>query len=266
LTDTLPESLSREGRSELTSKLLSQARYASDSERRRIEDLVIEANVPVAASVAHRFRGRGLDGDDLEQVAYLGLVKAVRGFEVERGAPFLSFAVPTIRGEIKRHFRDHVWAVRPPRELQEVRAAIPAAEEELTARLHRSPRPQEIADHCGLDVELVIEALSRGMHYRAVSLDQPLDAGDQTSGSTLSDFVPTIDDDISWAETSLDLQAAVRTLSARDRQILARRIRDEWTQQQIADELGVSQMQVSRLLRSILARLRTIMGRDDIAL
>lgn len=248
----------RTEREERTQRLLMEARRTTQVVRRReLEDQVIETNVAVAASVAHRFQGRGLETDDLEQVAYLGLVKAVRRFEAERGASFLSFAVPTIRGEIKRHFRDHVWAVRPPRRLQELRADLPEAQEALGARLHRSPTPTELAEHVGADVEHVLEALSSQMHFRAVSLDQPTETSSGTSAQTpLHELIGVDDGDYARAEVAMDLEVAVAGLPERDRNILAWRITEEWTQRQIADELDLSQMQVSRLLRTILDRLR----------
>lgn len=261
MTSTLTTMTSREKREETTQQLLAAARRAPGGERRRLEDEAIRVNVPVAASVAHRFQGRGLETDDLEQVAYLGLVKAVRRFEADRGASFLSFAVPTIRGEIKRHFRDHVWAVRPPRRLQELRAAIPEAQEALSASLHRTPTAEELAERVGADVEHVLEALSTGMHFHAVSLDQPTDAMSGAAPQTpLHELIGVEDGDYARAEVSLDLREAIATLSERDRKILTWRVREEWTQRQIADRLGLSQMQVSRLLRSILDRLREQMA------
>jgi len=263
VTSSLAVSVPRAEREERTRQLLAEARRTTSPRRRRqLEDRAIEANVAVAASVAHRFQGRGLETDDLEQVAYLGLVKAVRRFEDGRGCSFLSFAVPTIRGEIKRHFRDHVWAVRPPRRLQEVRADIPAAQESLSARLHRSPTPHELADFIGADVEQVVEALSSGMHFRAVSLDQPTEAASGTSPRTpLHELMGAADGGYARAEVAIDLRDAIATLSDRDRKILNWRVTEEWTQRQIADELQLSQMQVSRLLRSILDRLREQLAR-----
>ncbi|CAN5832451.1 SigB/SigF/SigG family RNA polymerase sigma factor [soil metagenome] len=237
--------------------LVAASRTQDPTGCRRLQDQVIELNVAVAASVAHRFQGRGLEADDLEQVAYLGLVKAVRRFDASHGVSFLSFAVPTIRGEIKRHFRDHVWAVRPPRRLQELRADIPGAQEKLSARLRRSPTPRELAQHLDADVDQVLEVLSSSMHFHAVSLDQPTEASTGSSMQTpLHELIGAHDGDYARTETVIDLRGAVASLPERDRQILDWRITQEWTQRQIADTLGLSQMQVSRLLRGILTRLR----------
>ena len=245
-------------RDQRTHDLLAEASNAQSADcRRRLQDEVIEVNVPVASSVAHRFQGRGLESADLEQVACLGLVKAVRRYDSERGVPFLSFAVPTIRGEIKRHFRDHVWAVRPPRRLQELRADIPGAQERLSAHLRRSPTPTELAEHLGVEVDHVVEVLSAGMHFHAVSLDQPTDvSGGSLPSTPLHELIGSHDGDFSRTETRIDLSAAVSSLPERDRQILEWRITEQRTQREIATELGLSQMQVSRLLRGILTRLR----------
>ncbi len=253
---------SRDEREQRTHECLGEARGTpSAGHRRLLEDEAIELNLPVAASVAHRFQGRGLETEDLEQVAYLGLVKAVRRFEAERGASFLSFAVPTIRGEIKRHFRDHVWAVRPPRRLQELRASIPEAQERLSALLHRSPTPRELARHLGAEPGQVLEALSSSMHFHAVSLDQPAEAtGASLQQTPLHELIGSDDGDYARAESAIDLQDAIAALSCRDRQILTWRVTEDWTQRQIADALGLSQMQVSRLLRTILAGLRQQIG------
>src|SRR6478735_12037320 len=149
----------QESRTEATARLFSERRTAEPLVRRRLEEEVIRANMRVAADASRRFRNRGIADDDLEQVAYVGLVKAVQGFDPERGHDFLSFAIPTIRGEVRRHFRDLGWTVRPPRSIQETQSKMIACEGELYQRFGRAPRPSEIAAHLGLELEAVVEAL-----------------------------------------------------------------------------------------------------------
>ena len=136
--------------------------HAPDDEQRRagLQDRVVELNMQIAVDVARRYRSRGVAAEDLEQVAYLGLVKAVRGFDPERATDFLSYAVPTIRGEVRRYFRDHGWVVRPPRTVQQAQARITSVESDLCQELGRAPRPSEIAERLGLDLDLVVEALA----------------------------------------------------------------------------------------------------------
>src|SRR3954454_8000576 len=161
----------QESRSEATARLFHERRTASPSDRHLIEEELIRINMGVAADASRRFRNRGIADDDLEQVAYFGLVKAVRGFDPDRGHHFLSFAIPTIRGEVRRHFRDLGWSVRPPRSIQEAQARIQAVEGELIQQLGPSPRPTEFAANLGVYVEVVIEALGASGCYSPISLD-----------------------------------------------------------------------------------------------
>lgn len=209
--------------------------------------------MPLARQLANRYRNRGIPLDDLQQVAYLGLVKAVHGFKPETGREFLGYAVPTIRGELRKHFRDAGWTVRPPRRIQELQAQVWSVEADLTQELHRSPRPAEIAERLGVNVEDVVEACSADGCFTPSSLDAP------SVGATtpLADRQGEEDHGFETSEAKVMLAPVVRELGERDRKILELRFFRGWTQQQIGEEVGVTQMQVSRLLSRILNDLRT---------
>ncbi|NUR06502.1 MAG: sigma-70 family RNA polymerase sigma factor [Nocardioidaceae bacterium] len=209
-------------------------------------------NLPVARSIARRYCRRGIDREDLEQVAAVGLVHAAQHFDADRHKDFLSYAVPTVRGHVRRHFRDAGWAVRPPRRLQELEQLVSRTAEELTQELGRSPRPQEIADRLDADVDEVVEALTiddRGC-FTPTHYDDPLRA---PGGPVADDPAP---DGSEAAEARLMLAPAVKTLSERDRLIVRMRFFEGCTQSEIGRVLGVTQMQVSRLLTRILDDLR----------
>ena len=246
-------------RREQTDHLLREA--ASETSPQRREDLleeVIRINIPVARALAARYRNRGQAMEELEQVACVGLVRAVRSFDPDRGADLLVLAVPTILGEIKRYFRDHAWDVRPPRRLQELRPRLRSEEERLTQELGSRPGARELAAALGCDESEVRElaVADLGVEY----LDRP--AADGTSVEPMHQL-PTADRGFEQVEASATIGPAFRRLSDQDRRILALRFVEEYTQQQIADELGVSQMQVSRLLRRILNELRAAIGELD---
>jgi RNA polymerase sigma-B factor len=247
--------LTRTQRIERTAHLLEQAQTATPTERQRLLDEVVLLNMPVARSVAHRYRSKGIAEDDLDQVAYLALVRAARQFDPGYERDFLTYAVPTIRGELKKHFRDAGWAVRPPRWIQELQSRISEAAAELSQELGRSPRPPEIATRLDEDPERVLEALSTDGCYVADSLDRPMreqEAGSPSIGDNLSDEAAAYD----AAEARVLLAPVVRRLSDRDRRILDLRFFHDRTQQEIADDIGVTQMHVSRLLARILGDLR----------
>ena len=204
--------------------------------------------------ITRRYRRRGLNHDDLQQAAYLGLVKAVQGFDPAFERDFLSYAVPTISGAVKRYFRDFGWTVRPPRRIQELQAEVSRASDDLSSTLGRSPRPSEVAQYLDTDLDSVIEALSADGCFTPASLDQPL--GDD-EGDPLSALLGGEDDELERAETRVRLAPAMRSLGVRDRRIVELRFFHGWTQQMIAEDIGVTQMQVSRLLARILTELRT---------
>jgi len=213
----------------------------------------VRLNMPLARMLANRYAGRGIALDDLRQVAYLGLVKAVRGYDPTRGREFLVYAIPTIKGEIRRHFRDAGWAVRPPRRIQELQARLWAADAELTQVLHRSPTAAELAEELDVSVDDVIESLAADGCFAPSSLDAP--AADSETGS-LAERLGGQDDEFDRCEARLMLAEAVRDLGERDRTILRLRFFEGWTQQQIGEKVGVTQMQISRLITRILGDLR----------
>ena len=213
---------------------------------------LIESNLEVASSMAQRFGNRGIDRDDLEQVALLGLIKAAQRFDATAGHDFLSFAVPTIRGELRRHFRDCGWTIRPPRRIQELQARIARAQEELEQLLHRSPRPSEIAQHLDADVDTVVEALAADGYFRPTSLDAPI-----AENTSIAEMLGAEDVAVRVVEAKLVLEPLIAGLPARERRIVHLRFYEERTQQQIADEFGITQAQVSRILMRTLARLRS---------
>jgi RNA polymerase sigma-B factor len=244
----------RATRAEHTARLLAAVSDASDdAERQRLRDEVVLLNMGVANALAARYRHRGVSIEDLRQVAYVALVKASQGFDSTSGHEFLSYAIPTIRGEIKRHFRDHGWSVRPPRRIQELQGRIATAESELSTVLGRSPRPAEVADHLSAQLDDVLEALAADGCFTPTSLDRPVGVdGDTSIGEMLGDE----DRGRDAAEARLMLGPVVRRLADRDRRILMLRFFRGWTQQEIAEDIGVTQMQVSRLLSRILTDLR----------
>ncbi len=237
-----------------TRRLLTQAAATTDElARQRLQDEAVRRSMPVARAIAGRYRDRGLASEDLVQVACLGLVKAVRRYDPALDHDFLAFAVPTIAGEIKRYFRDYGWTVRPPRGIQELRGEVSRARATLTQRLGGSPRSEEVAEHLGVDVERVIEVLGAGGCFTPLSLDAAvIEDGPETLGERL----PEIDVDYARTEARIVLAPVLRALSERDRKILELRFFHGLTQQEIGDRIGVSQMQVSRLLARILRRLR----------
>ena len=218
----------------------------------------IEAWVPMANRLARRFAGRGEPADDLQQTAMVGLIKAVDRYDAERGIDFAAYAIPTIVGEIKRHFRDHTWSVRVPRRLQELRLAINDANNTLSHTLSRAPTVQDIAAHLGLTEEDVLEGLEGARAYQATSLATP--AGGPEGTMELGDTIGADDHGFELAEIRFDLGPALAALDERERRILTLRFYGNQTQTQIAEQIGISQMHVSRLITRALAKLRTRMS------
>jgi RNA polymerase sigma-B factor len=247
------EGTRRRRRIQRTDQLLREAqRYHGATRESRLQE-VIELNAPVARSIARQFRGRGEALEDLEQVGYLGLTKAVHGFDPKRGQEFLPYAIPTITGELKRHFRDVAWAVRPPRRIQELQGEISPAIQELVQEYGRQPRPGEIARHLDCDEGDVVEALACGGCFTPSSLD---DRGPGGDGYSVAERLKTSEGGYSRVEAVHMLSHACQSLKPRDRRILYLRFFKDRTQEQIAGELGVTQMQVSRLLSRIMRDLR----------
>jgi RNA polymerase sigma-B factor len=227
---------------------------ADSPDRPRVRDRVIELYVPLAEYLARRFRNRGEPTDDLVQVANLGLIKSVDGYDPARGAAFTSYAIPMIVGELKRHFRDKGWDVRVPRRLQELRLEITRAGADLAQQLGRSPTVADIAAHLGVHEDDVVEGLDSGHAYRALSLQAPVQ-GDE-AGSELGDLLGEVDPDMQGVEDREALRPLLARLPVREQRIIAMRFFGNLTQSQIAAELGISQMHVSRLLAHALGVLR----------
>jgi RNA polymerase sigma-B factor len=248
--------LAQLSRREATEELLVRMAAADDADRRRLEDQLVEVNLQIAIDVARRYRSRGVPIEDLEQVASLGLVKAARGYDVARGSDFLSYAVPTVRGEVRRYFRDHGWAVRPPRTVQQAQSRITAAESDLCQELGRSPRPSEIAEALDLDLDLVVEALAANGCFSPTSLDATPAGVENGIGERLGED----DESFDSAEARVALQPLLAHLDRRERIMLEMRFFKGATQSEIGEVLGITQMQVSRLLSALLARLRDELG------
>jgi RNA polymerase sigma-B factor len=225
-----------------------------DPDRSRLRDELVEAHLPLVEYLARRFRNRGEPLDDLVQVATIGLIKSVDRFDLDRGVEFSTYATPTIVGEIKRHFRDKGWAIRVPRRLQELKLSLTKATSELSQKQGRSPTVAELAQHLGMSEEEILEGLESANAYSAVSLDAP-DGGDDDSPA-VADSLGMMDDALEGVEYRESLKPLLERLPAREKKILMLRFFGNMTQSQIAGELGISQMHVSRLLARTLAQLR----------
>lgn len=220
---------------------------------------LVEEYLPFARGLARRYARRGESLDDLEQVAAFGLVKAVERFDPERGIRFTSFAAPTIIGELKRHFRDRGWSVQVPRRLQELSLELGKLSSDLAQELGRSPTVSELAARVGADDEEVLEAMELGRTaYQSVSIDEP--AGEQDT-ATLADRLAASEDAGETASNRASLARLLDCLPDRERRILHLRFFEDRTQSEIAEEIGISQMHVSRLIARSLDQLREISGR-----
>ncbi|GAA1241740.1 sigma-70 family RNA polymerase sigma factor [Oryzihumus leptocrescens] len=255
-------------RNDQTLELLEQAALAECPEvRSRLLDEAFLLNIGTAENIASRYRGRGVDWEDLLQVAYVGLVKAVRGFRPSEGSSFAAYANPTISGEIKRHFRDFAWTVRPPRRIQELQGAVHGVEPELVQALGRPVSPSDLARALAVDLIELREALTVDGCFAPLSLDAPARA---ETGATLGELVPDETDAFERIDRLQTLVPVITALTPRERAILVMRFVRGCTQAEIGAELGVSQMQVSRLLRDLLERLREALaspaGEDEDAL
>ena len=220
----------------------------------RQRDSIVNRCLPLADHIARRFDGRGEPHDDLVQVARVGLVNAVIRFNVEAGSDFVSFAVPTIMGEVRRHFRDNSWSVKVPRRLKELHLQLGAATAELSQRLGRAPTPTELAELLDMDRDEVVEGLVAGSSYNTLSID---------SGGSGNEDAPAIADTLGDVDATLDqienreaLRPLLDSLPDRERAVVVLRFFESLTQTQIAERIGVSQMHVSRLLARALTRLR----------
>jgi RNA polymerase sigma-B factor len=242
---------------ERTRALFQELQGAPDGDpaRQQARDALVEQHLPLVEHLARRFRNRGEPYDDLVQVATIGLIKSVDRFDLDRGVEFSTYATPTIVGEIKRHFRDKGWAVRVPRRLQELRLSLASATSELSQRHGHSPTVADLAAYLKISEEEVLEGLESANAYSTLSLD----AGDSGSGDEpmpVSETLGTEDEGLEGVEYRESLKPMLEQLPPREKTILMLRFFKNMTQSEIAAEIGISQMHVSRLLARTLAQLR----------
>ena len=232
------------------------ATFSADAmEFQRQRDKIVERCLPLADHIARRFEGRGEPRDDLVQVARVGLVNAVVRFDIEAGSDFVSFAVPTIMGEVRRHFRDNSWSVKVPRRLKELHLRLGAATADLSQRLGRAPTATELAGELGMDRDEVIEGLVAGSSYNTLSIDSG-GGSDDDDARAIADTLGDVDAGLDQIENRESLRPLLEALPERERTVLVLRFFESMTQTQIAERVGISQMHVSRLLSKSLARLR----------
>ncbi|MEV6279553.1 RNA polymerase sigma factor SigF [Nocardia sp. NPDC051832] len=234
----------------------------ADPRREPMREELIQRCLPLAEHIARKFSGRGEIFDDLLQVARLGLVQAADRFDVSRGSSFLAFAVPTIMGEVRRHFRDNTWAVRVPRRVKEIQLSIGPTIERMSQRLGRVPRAREIAAELDVDLVEVTQALIAGNAYQSQSIDAV--AGDDIDNAPLPllDSLGQEERSYHLVEDFMAVKPLIEDLPERERQVLIMRFFENKTQTQIAEVLGVSQMHVSRILSKTLTALREQALRD----
>jgi RNA polymerase sigma-B factor len=225
-------------------------------------DALVERFMPLARQLARRYQRPDVPFDDLFQVACLGLVNAIERFDLEREVAFSSYAVPTILGEIKRYFRDRTWSVRVPRDLQDLALKVDRAVLELDLELHRRPTVAEIVEKVGAAQEAVLEALEASGAYRADSLQAPW-GPDEDGGDTLGDGIGIEERGFAAAEDRATIDRLMRVITPREREILRLRFAEDLTQAEIGEQVGVSQMQVSRILRQAVSRLRAYAAVPD---
>jgi RNA polymerase sigma-B factor len=234
-------------------------RYHRDGDR-AARDALVERFLPLARGLARRYQSGGEPLEDLEQVASLALLKAIDRFDPDRPTAFSSFAVPTILGELKRHFRDRGWSVRVPRDLQEAAVRVERVSNDLSRELGRAPTPAEIGAQVGITTEQVLEAREAAGAYRAISLDRPRE--DAEEPEHVSESIGEEDPGFSLAEDAATVERLMAVLSDREREVLRLRFAEDLTQSEIGRCIGVSQMHVSRLIRQALERLQDAAGQD----
>jgi RNA polymerase sigma-B factor len=250
-----PTQTTREQLAERTHDLLIAAQNAGPRERQRILDEVITSHLWLAETLARRFMHRGEDDEDLMQVACTGLVEACRRFDPDQGS-FVGFAVPTITGVLKRHFRDHGWVVRPPRPTQELASIIWRQWPTLVQQMGAVPRARDLAEELGQPVRAVQQARFASQGYSASSIDAAMSRG-------ICFCSDDTDDDIDRTEARLIIEEALSQLSYDERRLIRMRFFDQRSQSEIAEEIGTSQMQVSRLISKLLVKMRTIIGAPE---
>ena len=244
-----------------TRELFRRFKEEGDAEAR---DQLIVNHLNLVRFLASKFKNRGESIDDLVQVGTIGLIKAIDRFDPSRGLEFTTYATPTIMGEIKRHFRDKGWSVRVPRRLQELSAKVNQATDELTNRLQRSPSVAEIAEHLGSTVDEVLEAMESSSAYSSVPLEGG-GSGDDDEAPAVIDHYATEDADLASSDDRIVLEQAIQDFSPRERDVIRMRFTEGLTQVEIAERLGISQVQVSRLLRRTLRRIQDKIEPDGLA-
>lgn len=258
----VPVEFDDETRGAYTRELFDRLSRCQDpGERAGILEAITTVNLQVADALAQRYAARGLPLEDLVQEARLALVRVVDSFKPELGHDFLSYAVPSILGSLRKQFRDTGWSVRPPRRIQEAQQAITRARPDLVQDLGREPTVRELSDRLGLEEETVIEALGAAGCYAPASLDRPLGpVADGADPRTLASTLGADDLALARCETRLALAPLVAGLSERDRRVLQLRFVEELTQREVGERIGVTQMQVSRILTRIFDTLREQLG------
>jgi RNA polymerase sigma-B factor len=251
--------VTRRRSAELFAQLRDEA--AAEPARDQAREGLVHLHLPLVEHCARRFRNRGEPFEDLVQVGTIGLLKSIDRFDLERGVEFSTYATPTIIGEIKRYFRDKGWAIRVPRRLQELRMQIGATSAELTQSLGRSPTPRELAEQLGVSVEDILEGIESSNAYSTLSLDAG--DGDEDGAGTMLDAIGVEDENLEHVEIRESIKPLLDRLGAREKRILLLRFFKNMTQSQIAEEIGVSQMHVSRLLSRTLEQLRTSLETDE---
>jgi RNA polymerase sigma-B factor len=233
----------------------------SEASKESAREALVHLHLPLVEHCARRFRNRGEPLEDLVQVGTIGLIKSIDRFDSDRGVEFSTYATPTIIGEIKRYFRDKGWAIRVPRRLQELRMQIGTASAELTQSLGRSPTPRELAEAIGCTIEEIVEGIESSNAYSTLSLDAS-DDGDEGS-ATMLDAIGVDDEGLEHVEIRESIKPLLDRLAPREKKILLLRFFKNMTQSQIAEEIGVSQMHVSRLLNRTLEQLRTSLEEES---
>jgi RNA polymerase sigma-B factor len=225
-------------------------------ECRRQREAIIERCLPLADHIARRFKNRGEPLDDLVQVARVGLMNAVNRYDLDNGAEFVAFAVPTIMGEVRRHFRDHGWSVKVPRRLKDLNSQLKRSREELSHQLGRAPTAGEIAAELGIDREEVVQGQIASSAYATLSSDAPVGGADSDDGRSIMNTIGDLDANLDKVLDIATVRPLLNALPEREQTVLQLRFFENMTQTQIAGRLGISQMHVSRLLARSLGRLR----------
>jgi RNA polymerase sigma-B factor len=239
-------------------------RTATDtSERERIREQLVRGYESLVYFLARKFQNRGEPLEDIVQVGFLGLIKAIERFDPDLGNEFTTFATPTIAGEIKRYFRDKSWSIRFPRRLQELYQQVVRVNEEMKNQLNRQPTVAEVAERLNVSAEDVLEAMEMGSAHTPMSIDATIGADGEEGGRQVAETIGGEDTNLDRVEMRDVLQRAMQHLTPRERAIMAMRFYDEMSQSEIAKRLGISQMHVSRLQRAALEQLRQYLPKES---